>query len=77
MGDAFHKKNALRYAKPRLGQLSTKVGAVSLILGTLGALFGLEPAVADAVGGTLGQIAIGVAGGAMGLHAVFRDDGSA
>lgn len=77
MGDAFQKRNALRYARPRLHQLSTKVGAISLVAGTVLALFGIDPSIADALGGTAGQIAIGAVGTAAGLHAVFRDDGSA
>ena len=76
MGDAFQKKNALRYGLPRLGQASTKFGLFGLFAGTLAALFGADPAVADFIGGTAAQV-IGAAVAGAGVHAAIVDDGSA
>lgn len=79
MGDAFRKRDAWRFALPRLGQASTKVGMLGLLAGTLAALFGADPIIADVVGQVAGEAAAQAGMVVAGASAIgiLRDDGTA
>lgn len=79
MGDAFQKKNAWRFALPRMGQASSRIGLLGLIAGTLAALLGADPVIADVVGQVAGEAAAqaGLAVAGASAVALLRDDGTA
>ncbi len=78
MGDAFQKRNAWRWAAPKLRQRSTWWGFGGMLLGAVAVGLGADPSVVDIVGELAANVAVAAGGPMVGAGAVaaLRDDGS-